>query len=82
LTRQGGLPLQFGNNTRYMALGDSLVAGYGAVPATQGYVYLLYKQGAFDKLTNTLLSNTGDSGVTSRQVLDHQVSQAIEAVIR
>lgn len=35
------LPWQFDNNTRYMALGDSLVAGYGAVPATQGYVYLL-----------------------------------------
>jgi hypothetical protein len=33
------LPWQFDNNTRYMALGDSLVAGYGAVPATQGYVY-------------------------------------------
>ena len=73
------LPWQFDNNTRYMALGDSLVAGYGAVPATQGYVYLLYKEGAFDKVTNTLLSNAGVPGVTSRQVLEHQVPQAIEA---
>ena len=73
------LPWQFGNNTRYMALGDSLVAGYGAVPATQGYVYLLYKEGTFDKVTNTLLSNPGVPGVTSRQVLEHQVPQAIEA---
>jgi len=73
------LPWQFDNNTRYMALGDSLVAGYGAVPATQGYVYLLYKDGAFDRMTNTLLSNAGVPGVTSRQVLDHQVPQAIEA---
>ena len=73
------LPWQFNNNTRYMALGDSLVAGYGAVPATQGYVYLLYKEGAFDRVTNTLLSNAGVPGVTSRQVLEHQVPQAIEA---
>jgi len=39
-----GQPWQFDNNTRYMALGDSLVAGYGAVPATRGYVYLLYRK--------------------------------------
>lgn len=73
------LPWQFDNNTRYMAMGDSLVAGYGAIPATQGYVYLLYKEGVFDKVTNTLLSNAGVPGVTSRQVLDHQVPQAVEA---
>ena len=73
------LPWQFDNNTRYMALGDSLAAGYGAIPATQGYVYLLYKEGAFDKVTNTLLSNAGVPGVTSAQVLEHQVPQAIEA---
>ena len=73
------LPWQFDNNTRYMAMGDSLVAGYGAIPATQGYVYLLYKGGVFDKVTNTLLSNAGVPGVTSRQVLDHQVPQAVEA---
>jgi lysophospholipase L1-like esterase len=73
------LPWEFGNNTRYMALGDSLVAGYGAVPATQGYVYLLYKDGVFDTTTNTLLSNAGVPGVTSLQVLEHQVPQAIEA---
>jgi lysophospholipase L1-like esterase len=30
-------------------------------------------------VTNTLLSNAGVPGVTSRQVLDHQVPQAIEA---
>ena len=39
------VPWQFADNTRYMAMGDSLAAGYGAVPATQGYAYLLYKEG-------------------------------------
>ena len=27
------------SHTRYMALGDSISAGYGAMPATQGFVY-------------------------------------------
>lgn len=73
------LPWQFGQHTRYMALGDSLVAGYGAVPATQGYVYLLYQGGVFDTVPNTLLCNAGVPGATSRHVLDHQVPQALEA---
>lgn len=75
----GSLPSQFENHTRYMALGDSLVAGYGAMPATQGYVYRLYREEVFDKIPHTLFSNTGVPGVTSKQVLDHQVPQAIEA---
>jgi lysophospholipase L1-like esterase len=73
------LPWQFEPHTRYMALGDSLAAGYGAVPATQGYVYLLYHSGAFDTVPHTLFSNAGVPGATSRQVLDHQVPLAIEA---
>ena len=71
------VPWQFANNTRYMAMGDSLAAGYGAVPATQGYVYLLYKEGVFDKIPNTLLSNVGLIGATSQDVLDKQVPLAI-----
>jgi len=68
----------FGNDTRYMALGDSLAAGYGAIPATQGYVYLLYQSGAFDTIPNTLFCNAGVPGATSREVLTYQVPQAIE----
>lgn len=74
-----GQPWHFEGHTRYMALGDSLTAGYGAQPATQGYVYRLYREGVFDKVPHTLFSNAGVPGVTSRQVLDHQVPQAIEA---
>lgn len=75
----GSLPWQFENHTRYMALGDSLVAGYGALPVTQGYVYRLYREEVFDKIPHILFSNAGVPGVTSKQVLDHQVPQAIEA---
>jgi lysophospholipase L1-like esterase len=73
------LPWEFSQHTRYMALGDSLAAGYGAVPATQGYVYLLYQNGVFDRAPNTLLSNASVIGVTSQQVLAHQVPQACQA---
>ncbi len=72
------LPWEFDQHTRYMALGDSLAAGYGAIPATQGYVYQLYQGGAFDTVPNTLFVNAGVIGVTSRQVLDYQVPQAVD----
>jgi lysophospholipase L1-like esterase len=73
------LALQRGPQVRYMALGDSLVAGQGAFPATRGYVYLLYYSGVFGSLFDTTLNNGGVSGATSEQVLKYQVPQAIEA---
>lgn len=75
------VPWQFADNTRYMAMGDSLAAGYGAVPATQGYAYLLYKEGVFDKIPNTLLSNVGLIGATSQDVLEKQVPLAINPFV-
>ncbi len=72
---QAELPWQFDGHTRYMALGDSIAAGYGALPATQGYVYLLYQEGAFDAVPNTLFCNAAVPGATSKDVLDHQVAQ-------
>lgn len=71
------VPWTFSDNTRYMALGDSLAAGYGAMPATQGYAYLLYQQGVYDKTTNTLFANAAVPGATSSDVLAYQVPQAI-----
>ncbi len=75
------VPWQFADNTRYMAMGDSLPAGYGAVPATQGYAYLLYQEGVFDKVPNTLLSNVGLIGATSQDVLEKQVPLAIDPFV-
>jgi lysophospholipase L1-like esterase len=71
------LPWQSDMHTRYMALGDSLTAGYGAIPATEGYVYLLYHEAVFDTIPGTLFCNAGIPGATSQDVLDHQVPQAI-----
>ncbi len=71
------VPWQFADDTRYMAMGDSLAAGYGAQPATQGYVYLLYRSGVFDTVPDTLLANVGVPGATSEDVLLHQVPMAL-----
>jgi len=73
-------PSQLSEHTRYLALGDSLAAGYGAVPGTQGYVYLLYGGGIFDTVPNTLLSNAAVPAMTSEDVLLYQVPQAIKAL--
>ncbi len=63
----------FEDNTRYLALGDSLSAGYGAHPSTNGFVYLLYQSGAIDNINNTLLNNLGVVNATSSDVLSHQL---------
>jgi len=70
-------PWTFSNNTRYLALGDSLAAGYGAIPTTQGYAYLLYQKGTYDKIPNTIFANAAVPGATSADVLAFQVPQAI-----
>lgn len=71
------LPWDFADNTRYVALGDSLAAGYGAFPVTLGYTYLLYHGGAYDKLVNTSFANFAMPGATSKDVLDFQVPQVL-----
>lgn len=68
------------DDTRYMALGDSLAAGYGAHPATMGYVYRLYRRGTFDHPFETLLTNAAVPGATSADVLAHQVPMALSRV--
>jgi lysophospholipase L1-like esterase len=70
-------PLTFSNNTRYLAMGDSLATGFGAIPMTQGYAYLLYHEGTFDKVTNTIFANVGMPGATSANVFDFQVPEAV-----
>ena len=42
--------INFEKSKYYVALGDSVAAGEGAMPLTNGYVYQLYEQGAFGTL--------------------------------
>ena len=63
--------------TRYMAMGDSLAAGFKAQPATQGYAFLLYQTGVFDRMPHTLFNDIGVVGATSGDVLKYQVPLAL-----
>jgi lysophospholipase L1-like esterase len=65
--------ISYDDNTRYLALGDSLSTGYGAHPATNGFVYQLYQSGVIDDINNTLLCNIGVVNATSADVLAHQI---------
>jgi len=69
------LPWQHDQHTRYLALGDSLTAGYGADPVTNGYAHILYQGGTFDRPVNTLFANAAVPGVTSEDVLNFQLPQ-------
>lgn len=76
-TVRAELPWQFDQHTTYMAMGDSIAAGYGAVPTTQGYTYLLFQGGVFDTVPNTIFCNVAVPGATSADVLAYQVPQAL-----
>jgi lysophospholipase L1-like esterase len=71
------VPWVFENDTRYLVMGDSLGAGYGAMPQTKGYAYRLYQNGTFDKLKSTLFNNASVIGVRSTEVAEHQLPQAL-----
>src|SRR4029078_10403667 len=60
-----------------MALEHSVAAGYKAMPVTSGYAYLLYQGGVFDRIPHTLFCNAAVPGASSRDVLLHQVPQAL-----
>jgi lysophospholipase L1-like esterase len=60
---------------RYMALGDSLAAGYKAQPATAGYVYQLYLGRAFGSIPETAFANAAVPGAASADLLNFQLPQ-------
>ncbi len=61
---------------RYMALGDSLAAGYKAMPATAGYAYQLYLGRAFGNIPDVVFDNASVPGARSSDVLNFQLPQA------
>jgi len=60
---------------RYMALGDSLAAGYKAMPATAGYAYQLYLDRTFGTIPDVLFNNASVPGATSSDLLNYQLPQ-------
>ena len=71
-------PWTLDDNLRYMSMGDSLAAGKGATPVTNGYAYLLYRDQVFGKIDDVTFANAAVPGVTSEQVLMWQVPAAIQ----
>ena len=67
--------VSYADNTRYMALGDSVSAGYEAKPVTHGFAFQLYQSGAIDNINNLLFCAAAVPGATSIDVLKYQVPQ-------
>ena len=66
----------------YVALGDSVAAGEGALPVTRGYVYQLYDRGVFGKKQEREFANIALRGARSWDLRDHQVPQVLCATPR
>lgn len=72
--------INFTKTTYYLALGDSLAAGEGAMPVTAGYAYQLYDQGVFAPKQQTDFANASIRGGRSWDLRDRQVPQALCSV--
>ena len=68
--------VNFPTNSYYVALGDSVAAGEGAMPVTNGYAYQLYEQGAFGQKQQTDFANASVRGARSWE-LHQQVAQVL-----
>lgn len=69
--------VNFTKHSYYVGMGDSVAAGEGAMPVTNGYVYRLYDESAFGKKKEMDFSNMGTRGARSWDLRDHQVAQAL-----
>ncbi|MCC7179964.1 MAG: hypothetical protein IT177_16425 [Acidobacteria bacterium] len=72
--------INFTKTTYYLARGDSVAAGEGAMPVTGGYAYRLYDHGVFGPKQQTDFSNASIRGARSWDLRDHQVPQALCSV--
>ena len=69
--------INFPKTGYYLAIGDSLSAGEGAMPVTQGAVYRLYDQGAFGAKQDLDFSNIAIRAARTYELLSYQVPEAI-----
>src|SRR5688572_7443188 len=69
--------IDFPKTGYYAALGDSVAAGEGAMPVTQGYAYQLYDHGVFGQKQAMDFSNGALRGARSWDLRDHQVAQLL-----
>ena len=69
--------VNFPKSGYYAALGDSVAAGEGAIPVTNGYVYRLYEQGVFGEKQDMDFAVLAVRGGRSWELLNHQVPQLL-----
>jgi len=69
--------IDFEKNGYYVAMGDSVAAGEGAMPVTHGYVYQLYDHGTFGSRQETDFASIAVRGGRSWDLRDHQVPQVL-----
>src|ERR687888_493923 len=74
--------IDFPKTGYYVATGDSVAAGEGALPVTSGYVYELYDRGVFGQKQEMDFSNIALRGARSWDLRDHQVPQILCATTR
>jgi hypothetical protein len=69
--------VNFTKRSCYVGMGDSVAAGEGAMPVTNGYVYRLYSESVFGMKKEMDFSNMGTRGARSWDLRDHQVAQVL-----
>lgn len=69
--------VNFPKNSYYVGMGDSIAAGEGALPVTNGYVYRLYDEGVFGRKQQMDFSNVAVRGGRSWDLRDHQAAQIL-----
>lgn len=74
--------INFEKTGYHVAMGDSVAAGEGAMPVTNGYAYRLYDEGAFGHKQEMDFANVSVRGGRSWEFRDHQVPQVLCATPR
>jgi hypothetical protein len=69
--------INFTKTGYYVGMGDSVAAGEGAIPVTNGYVYQLYDHGVFGSKHEMDFADIAVRGARSWDVRDHQAAQAL-----
>jgi hypothetical protein len=69
--------INFQKTGYYVAMGDSVAAGEGAMPVTTGYVYRLYDHGVFGQKQEMDFANVAVRGGRSWEFLVNQVPQVL-----
>lgn len=69
--------VNFTKTNYYVGMGDSVAAGEGALPVTNGYVYRLYDESVFGHKQDMDFANMAIRGGRSWDLRDHQVAQVL-----